>query len=369
MIPKIPFGRTGHASTQLIFGAYALSDASQAQADQALELLLKYGINHIDVASMYGEAEKRLGPWMARHREGFFLATKTRKRARREAWEDLQRSLERLGVDAIDLWQMHGLTSPTGQEKALGPGGALEAMIEAREKGLVRYLGVTGHGINVPAMHIRSLERFDFDSVMLPFNHALLQDRQYAESFDRLATICRDRRVALQTIKSIARRPWGERQKTSHTFYYEPLEDREAIDLALHWAMGLEDGFVITAGDLRLLPLMLESASRFRGRPTGEQMLACEQSHGIEPVFARPGTKGIQTWGGRVYKALEALIREGFFDPAHPRTVAQVQDELADRGIATTGREDRISAFLARRVKKGLLKRERASGQWTYRVG
>jgi len=174
MIPKQPFGRIGHQSTRLIFGSYALSQATQNEADSVLEILLEYGVNHIDTAPIYGNAEECIGPWMERHRDDFFLATKTRQRSYEGAWKNLQRSLERLRVEHIDLWQMHGLTNPAGWEKAMGPGGTLEAFIEAREKGLVKFLGVTGHGSKVPAMHKQSLERFDFDTVLLPYNYWMM---------------------------------------------------------------------------------------------------------------------------------------------------------------------------------------------------
>ncbi|UCG36829.1 MAG: aldo/keto reductase, partial [Candidatus Bathyarchaeota archaeon] len=166
MIVRNEFGHTGHASTRTIFGSWALSKATQAEADRTLHTLLEYGVNHIDTAPMYGNAEKCIGSWMKRHRDDFFLATKSRKRTHNGAWEDLQRSLSQLRVEYIDLWQMHGLTNPSGWEKAMGPDGALAAFVEAREKGLVQFLGVTGHGNKAPTMHKRSLERFDFDTVL-----------------------------------------------------------------------------------------------------------------------------------------------------------------------------------------------------------
>jgi len=191
MIAKQTFGRTGHASTRVIFGGYALSQATQAEADRALELLLAYGINHIDVARLYGDAEARIGPWMEKHRGDFFLATKTRKRGYKEAWEDLQISLNTLRVDQIDLWQLHGLTNPVGWQKVMGPGGALEAMLEAREKGLVRYLGVTGHGSPAPKMHAQSLARFAFDSVLLPYSYWQMHHLHYRADFEALSELCR----------------------------------------------------------------------------------------------------------------------------------------------------------------------------------
>jgi aryl-alcohol dehydrogenase-like predicted oxidoreductase len=285
MIPKQGFGRTGHKSTRTLFGSYALSKATQAEADRVLDLLLQYGVNHIDTAPIYGNAEKRIGPWLEKHRDRFFLATKSRRRAYQGAWDDLQRSLDRLRVDYVDLWQMHGLTNPAGWDKAMGPGGALEAFIEARDKGLVRFLGVTGHGSKVPAMHQRSLERFDFDSVLLPYNYALLQKPRYAADFTALTTLCRERTVAVQTIKSIARRPWKDRPRTHNTYFYQPLDTQEAIDKAVHWSLGYPDTFLITAGDMQLLPRILDAASRFETRPSGGEMSALAKELDIQPIF------------------------------------------------------------------------------------
>jgi aryl-alcohol dehydrogenase-like predicted oxidoreductase len=286
MIFKQPFGRTGHASTRILFGGYALSKATQVEADRVLELLLEYGVNHIDTAAMYGNAEERIGPWLEKHRADFFIATKTRRRDYQGAWDDLHRSLDRLRVDCVDLWQMHGLTGSAGWERAMGPGGTLEAFVEARDKGLVRFLGVTGHGLKAPAMHLRSLERFDFDTVLAPYNYSLMQNPRYAADFTALVTRCRERHVAVQTIKSIARRPWAGRPRTYNTYFYEPLEAQGAIDRAVHWVLGDPDVFLITAGDMRLLPKILDAASRFEARPSDAEMAADAAELGIEPVFA-----------------------------------------------------------------------------------
>jgi len=286
VISKQPFGGTGHASTRILFGAYALNKATQVEADCILELLLEYGVNHIDTAITYGNAEKRIGPWMKKHRGDFFIATKTRRRTYQGAWDDLQRSLDRLRVDYVDLWQMHGLTSPAGWERAMGPGGTLEAFVEARDRGLVRFLGVTGHGLRAPAMHIRSLERFDFDTVLVPYNYSLMQNPRYATDFEALVTLCRERQVAVQTIKSIARRPWGSRPKTYNTYFYEPLETQDAIDKSVQWALGLPDSFLITAGDMQLLPKILDAADRFKARPSDAEMVADAAEFAIQPIFA-----------------------------------------------------------------------------------
>ncbi len=178
MLPKLTFGRTGHLSTRTLFGAAAFGRVDQAAADRTLDVLLEYGVNHIDTAASYGDSELRIGPWMAQHRKDFFLATKTGQRTYQEARDEFHRSLERLRVDSVDLIQLHNLSDPDQWETAMGPGGALEALVEAREQGLTRFIGVTGHGVIIPSMHKRSLERFDFDSVLLPYNYVMMQNPQ-----------------------------------------------------------------------------------------------------------------------------------------------------------------------------------------------
>jgi aryl-alcohol dehydrogenase-like predicted oxidoreductase len=272
MIQTRTFGRTGHASTVTLFGAAALARASEDEADRALEVLLHYGVNHIDTAARYGDSELRIAPWMARHRKDFFLATKTGSRKAADAREDIHRSLERLRVDQIDLIQLHALWHPDDWDQAMGPGGALEAVIDARREGLVRFIGVTGHGWTIPAMHRRSLARFDFDSVLMPYNFFMAQDERYRETFEEVLKTCRERNVAVQIIKTIARGPWASADRT-HTTWYQPLEAQADIDRAIHWIMGLlPDVFINTAGDLTLLPKILESASRFERRPADEAM-------------------------------------------------------------------------------------------------
>jgi aryl-alcohol dehydrogenase-like predicted oxidoreductase len=288
MIERRPFGRTGHSSTVTLFGAAALARASQEDADRALEVLLRYGVNHIDTAARYGDAELRIGPWMARHRKDFFLATKTASRSAAEARQDIHRSLERLRVDHLDLIQLHSLAHPDDWDQAMGPGGALEAVIDAREQGLVRFIGVTGHGWTIPAMHRRSLARFDFDSVLLPYNFLMVQDRRYRESFGQVLAICRERNVAVQIIKSLARGPWAAAERT-HTTWYQPLEAQADIDRATHWVMGqLPDAFINTAGDLSLLPKILDAASRFEEPPSDEEMTEMLGAVRMSSLFGLP---------------------------------------------------------------------------------
>jgi len=284
MIERAPFGSTGHESSRAIFGAAALGSVSKQDADRTLELLLEHGVNHIDVAAAYGDAELRIATWLSRHEGEFFVATKTGERTYRAAREQIRRSLERLGVDHVDLIQLHNLVDVIEWEIALGADGALEAAIEAREEGLVRFIGVTGHGLSVPEMHRRSLERFPFDSVLCPYNYVQMQDPRYAETFEALAQVCKDRGVALQTIKSLASRRWDGRKATAAT-WYEPLREQPDIDLAAHWVLGRPDAFLLTTGDVEILPRLLDAAERFERRPSDEAMTELTTRRDLAPLF------------------------------------------------------------------------------------
>ena len=283
-IETAEFGRTGHVSTRVIFGAAALAATPQRVADETLELLLRYGVNHIDIASSYGEAEVRIRPWLRREPDRFFVATKGDERTAAGAREELHRSLDRMGVDHVDLWQLHALADPIEWDVALSPGGAIEAAIEAREQGLVRWIGVTGHGAQIAAMHRRSLDRFDFDSVLLPYNFVTMQNSYYAANFEAVYRTCQQRRVAIQTIKSIALRPWKGRPHTRST-WYEPLERQEDIDLAVWWALSRPGIFLDSAGDVGLLPKVLDAASRFTDPPDDAAMSTLVNRSDTEPLF------------------------------------------------------------------------------------
>jgi aryl-alcohol dehydrogenase-like predicted oxidoreductase len=285
MIPLRPFGRTGHDSSGVIFGAAAFWWATEEDEERALELLLEHGVNHIDVAPSYGDAELHVGRWMESHRDRFFLATKTGERSYEGACDELRRSLERLRVESVDLWQLHNLVNPAEWETAMGPGGALEAAIEARDEGLVRFIGVTGHGVTVAGMHRRSLERFPFDSVLLPCNYPMLQNPAYARDFEALATTCRERDVAMQTIKSLAAGQWGEKQRTTRT-WYEPLREQDEIDLAVHWVLGHEQVFLNSSSDVGLLEKILDAAERYESPPPDAEMEAMVARVAMSPLFA-----------------------------------------------------------------------------------
>jgi aryl-alcohol dehydrogenase-like predicted oxidoreductase len=284
-IEKRPFGRTGHMSTVTLFGAAALSRVTQAEADATLDVLLEYGVNHIDTAASYGDSELRIGPWMKRHRNDFFLATKTGERTYEKAKVEIHRSLERLQTDHVDLIQLHNLGHPDEWDTAMGPGGALEAAIEAREQGLTRFIGVTGHGLNIAAFHIRSLKHFDFDSVLLPYNYVMHQNKKYIDDFENLVQLCVARNVAVQTIKGITAGPWGSQERT-HSVWYEPLADQADMDRAVHWVIGRPGIFLNTAGDIGLLPKTLNAATRFETRPSDDEMQAMVQARHMSSLFA-----------------------------------------------------------------------------------
>jgi aryl-alcohol dehydrogenase-like predicted oxidoreductase len=285
LIEKRPFGGTGHESTRVVFGAAALAAVSQKEADRALGLLFEYGVNHIDTAASYGDSELRLAPWLREHLSRFFLATKTGERIYEGARAEIRRSLERLGVERVDLIQLHNLVHPAEWDVALSDDGALRAAVEARAEGLVRFIGVTGHGLTVAEMHRRSLERFPFDSVLLPYNYVVMQDAQYAADFDRLLALCRERGVAVQTIKSVSRGPWGAKEPWAAT-WYEPLVEQADVDLAVQWALGLPDIFVNIVGDLELLPRVLDAAARFESRPGDEAMAQLVGERRLTGLFA-----------------------------------------------------------------------------------
>jgi aryl-alcohol dehydrogenase-like predicted oxidoreductase len=284
MIASSPFGKTGHQSTRVIFGAAALGGMKQERADRVLDSLIECGINHIDTAAAYGESELRIGPWMREHRKRFFLATKTGDRTYDGAKASLHRSLERLQVESIDLIQLHNLVDENEWKTALGPRGALEALVEARSQGLVRFIGVTGHGSQVAAMHRRSLERFAFDSVLFPYNFTMLENPQYAADVEALIKVCTERGVAMQTIKSAARRRWqnGDGPKFS---WYEPLRDKDALKRAVHFVLSRPGLFLNTSSDATILKSILDAAGENPKAPSRSEMEADVASYAMQPLF------------------------------------------------------------------------------------
>jgi aryl-alcohol dehydrogenase-like predicted oxidoreductase len=284
-IEKRPFGRTGHMSSAVIFGSAALKAVDQSVADRVLDLLLEHGVNHIDTAPRYGDAELRIGPWMARHRRAFFLATKTDQWSFEGARAQIRRSLERLRTDHLDLLQLHALTHPDQWEQALAPGGALDAALQARAEGLVRFIGVTGHGWTVAAMHRRSLERFDFDSVLLPWNWHCAQHPTYAADFEATVALCERRNVAVQTIKALARGPWAAGAVRNRATWYQPLEDEADIRAAVRWVLARPKLFLNSVGDVDLLPLVLQAADELGPAPDDAAMARLTERAGLASIF------------------------------------------------------------------------------------
>ena len=289
MRSTLPFGRTGHDSTRIVFGAAALGEVTQEEADETLALVRRHGVNHLDTAASYGESELRLAPFLAEHRDEVFLATKTGEREAESAWAEINRSLERLQTDHVDLLQLHNLVDEAEWQTAYAPGGVLEAAVRARDEGLVRFVGVTGHGLTVARQHLRSLERFDFASVLLPYNFPLSRNTAYLDDFEELAAVCAERDVAVQTIKAITKAPWSEGAERHAATWYEPLTEPDAIETAVAWVLGRPGVFLNTVGDIHVLPTVLDAVERLEAaglqRPDAEAMDALERRWDMTPLF------------------------------------------------------------------------------------
>jgi aryl-alcohol dehydrogenase-like predicted oxidoreductase len=289
MIQTKPFGRTGFDSSRILFGAAALAAMKPERVASTLDMLVRFGVNHIDTAASYGDSEINLAAWLGEHRSKIFLATKTGDRDGAGARRSLERSLERMQVDHVDSIQLHNLVDEEGWQTALGPGGAVEALLLARDEGLVRFIGVTGHGTFAPAMHLRSLEQFEFASVLCPYNYSMMAQGEYAADFDALAKVCGERGVALQTIKSIARRRWDD-QEGPRFSWYEPIRDPDPLRRAVSWVLSREDVFLNSSSDGRLLKQTLEIASQIQDRvecPSEAMMRSDIETQSIEPLFVR----------------------------------------------------------------------------------
>ncbi len=279
---KRRLGRTGHMSSVVILGGAAFSSVSQSEADEGMRLALQHGVNHIDVAPTYGEAELRLGPWVEKMRDGLFLGCKTGKRDRQGAAEELQRSLERLRTESFDLYQVHGVESRDDLDAALGPGGAIEAILEARERGLTRYIGITGHSA---AILLEALRRFDFDTIMFPLNFVLYADEEYRANTEALLALATERDVGVMIIKSIAKRPWGDREHRYHT-WYEPFDDQDSIDRAVWFVLSQLITGIPHVSDLRLMPKVIDAAERFKPMSEQERTALLSPASEYKSIFA-----------------------------------------------------------------------------------
>ena len=281
---KRRFGRTGHESSIAIFGAAAFFDISQQKADEVMEYVLSTEINHIDVAPGYGDAEIRLGPWLAKYRDRFFLGCKTQERTKSAAAEELRRSLEKLQVDKFDLFQLHAVTNMEELDKVTAVGGALEAIIEAREEGLLDYIGITGHGLEVPKVFLEAIERFDFDSILFPINFILYENSEYRDNAQALLQACKQRDIGSMVIKHIAKGPWGEDDKT-HTTWYRPFDEKNWIQKCVDFVLSQPISGVCTPGDITLLPLVVDACQNFQTMDSAEQKELISKTHQFEHLF------------------------------------------------------------------------------------
>jgi aryl-alcohol dehydrogenase-like predicted oxidoreductase len=284
MLQTRHFGRTGHISTVAIFGGAAFWEISQVQADRVMELVIAAGVNHIDVAPSYGQAEQHIGPWMRRERGRFFLGCKTMERTRAGAWDELQKSLKRLQCETFDLYQLHAITSFEELDAVTAPGGALEALVEARQAGLIRHIGITGHGVNAPAIYLEALQRFDFDSVTFPLNFVQAGNSKYYREAEELIHQCQVKDVGVMVIKSITKGPWGDKEKT-HTTWYEPFTEMEEIQRAVNFVLSHAVTGICTAGDIRLLPLVLKACEEFVPMSLEEGDKLIESGKSYQPLF------------------------------------------------------------------------------------
>jgi len=284
-IERIPFGSTGHDSVRTLFGGAALGRVSESEAEGAFQLLLRYGIDHLDTAASYGDSELRIAPFLRREgRDHFFVATKTGKRTYAEARDEIRLSLDRLGTDHVDLLQLHNLVDQAEWDVAMGPDGAIRAAVEARDAGLVRFIGVTGHGLQAPRRHRESLLRFPFDSVLFPYNRTQLRDAAYAEDVAALLSLCRERGVAAQTIKAITLGPWPEKG-AEHSTWYEPLVEQADIDIAVRYVLGRPGLFLNTPSDIGLLAEVLDAADRGGPVPSDAESDALISRRSMTPLF------------------------------------------------------------------------------------
>lgn len=281
---KRRFGRSGHQSTVAIFGAAAFWDIPQDEADQVLDLLIDAGVNHIDIAPSYGMAEQRVGPWMPEHRARFFLGCKTMERQREGAWKEMHESLERLHTDHFDLYQLHAVTKMEELDQLTAPGGALEAVIEARDQGLTSYIGITGHDMQAPQIYLEALRRFDFDSVLFPVNFIHFADPDYRAAALELIETCRQKDVGIMAIKSVAKLPWKDRPKT-HTTWYEPFTDMENIQQAVNFSLSHGVTGICTVGDTTVLPLVLQACQNFTPLSEEEQQALIQRSTQFENIY------------------------------------------------------------------------------------
>jgi len=282
---KRHFGRTGHMSTIAIFGAAAFWEIEQKDADRVMEMVIDAGINHIDVAPSYGQAEQRIGPWMPRERERFFLGCKTMERTKEGAWNEMQESFKRLQTDHFDLYQLHAITTMEELDACTMKGGALEAVIEARERGLVEHIGITGHGIDSPAIYLEALKRFDFDTVLFPLNFVQMAIPEFRKNAEQLIEICEAKDVGTMVIKTVTKGPWGEKEQTATT-WYEPFDEQKKIQQAINFALSYDVTGLCTVGDIKVLPMVINACEKFTPMDQSQREAMIESGKQFEPLFS-----------------------------------------------------------------------------------
>jgi aryl-alcohol dehydrogenase-like predicted oxidoreductase len=280
------FGRTGHMSSVIIFGAFAVGQLEQDEADRTMQIVLDHGVNHIDIAPSYYDAEKRVGPWMEQYRDRFFLGCKTQIRDREGAWRELHESLERLHTHEFDLYQLHAVTTMEELDECFAKGGSFEALTRARSEGLTDYLGITSHGLQAPAVQMEALRRFDFDTLLLPLNFKLMARDDYRRDMQALLRMANERDVGVMAIKAWAKEPWEEGEKHLYHTWYKPFDDPEMIEQGLSFALSHPITAAISAGDARLLPTILQAAERVRpmDEEAQEELMATAEQYEI--IFA-----------------------------------------------------------------------------------
>ncbi len=282
---KRRLGRTEHHSTVVTIGTAGLSKVTQEVADSSVELMLEHGVNHVDIAPTYGEAMERMAPWINKIRGDVFLGSKTRARTKSQAWDNIHSIMDRLGVESFDLFQLHSVGLMDDLDTVTGPGGALEALVELKEQGLTRFIGITGHGPDVPKIHLEALRRFDFDTIMFPVSASIFKNPDYKESALELLATANERDLGVQTIKMLARGGWGERERDTST-WYDPHREQPEIDKALWWVLSQPMHTAPSAGEVTLWPKVLDAAERFNPLTATQQeeVIASQQ-----PPLPEPG--------------------------------------------------------------------------------
>ena len=271
-------GRLGRENSVLIFGGAALAESSEEAGDRAISQALEAGVTHFDTAADYGDSELHYGRWMPEIRDRIFLSTKTGLREKDTARRQIEASLERLRVDRVDLLQLHAVGDLEDLDRAMGPGGSLEAAVEAKEEGIVGAVGITGHGDGAPSTHLEALRRYPFETVLTPWNYILSTDENYRADYEALVEEVRRQDAGLMIIKTISRRNWPEGDPTGdqrYTTWYEPFDRQEHVDAAVSWVLSHEEvAGLAMVGDVSLVPMMLEAEARRMPREEAEEILS-----------------------------------------------------------------------------------------------